>query len=392
MKAWYKGQGISAGFLPVERKNGQAISKNAIIVAEMFNFYIGKGENNMVKRLITVWLSITMLLFSTISIYAYAGSVTVQGTYLLKDFVINGQNILNYKLNDPVVAYNDYIYVPLDEPMGDLLGISASMDSGSRTVYITQKDREWVDFCQGGVVNNLDDLTMTAQTDVSAYVVTDAHPEGAPLDLNNRPVLMYGSVLYVPLNAIVDSGLLGWTLHWNEFTGANLSTDPVMSAWSSFDKGRADYKAGLTAYIMKKNPKVSFSKARMMVEYAETYGEIYGGLDEELLIAVMESESTFYENIKNSHNCYGLMQIKAYVAASYGFSTSQLLQAKYNIQMGCILLNHGMNTFNGNVTLALSGYACGENAVKRGNYSLKFYNNWVKKFFNIVAYASTYQS
>ena len=340
----------------------------------------------MPKKLITVWLSLTMFLFSSISIYVYADSTSVQGEYLLKDVVINGQNILNYKLNNPIVAYNNYIYVPVDEPMGNLLGITASMDSESRTVYITQKEKQWVDFCQGSAVNNLDNLSLTTAANFTASA------NGVPLDLTNRPVLMYGSVVYLPLNAIVDCGVWGWSLDWNSWSGAIISTDPYVSASSYFNAAKANYKAGLSAYIVSKNRSVPLYKAQMMVEYFETYGEIYGGIDEELLIAVAETESTFYETAKNPSGATGLMQVKTSVAAAYGFSAAQLYQMKSNIQVACILFNHAMKTFNGNVTLALSGYACGEYAVMKGNYSLKYYNNWVKKFFNIVAFASVYQS
>ena len=338
----------------------------------------------MAKKLITVWLSLTIL-FSSISIFAYADSTSVQGEYLLKDVVINGQNILNYKLNNPIVAYNNYIYVPMDEPMGNLLGISATMDTESRTVYVTPKEKQWVDFCQGSAVNDLDNLPLTIASGYTAYA------EGTPLDLTNRPVLMYGSVLYLPLNAIVDSGVWGWTLTWSNWTGAFISTDPYIGSYSYYNHSKACYKAGLAAYITKKNPHVDIYKAQTMVEYFETYGEIYGGLDTELLIAIAETESTFYETVRNPSGATGLMQVKTFVGAAYGFSAAQLYQMKPNIHVACILLDHGMKTFNGNVMLALSGYACGEYAVMKGNYSLKYYNNWVKKYFNIIAFASAYQ-
>ena len=345
----------------------------------------------MAKKLISVWLSLTMLIFSSISIYAYADSTSVQGEYLLSDVVINGQNILNYKLSDPIVCYNNFIYVPMDEKIGNLLGISASTDTESRTVYITPKEKQWVDFCQGGAENNLDDLWLTT-TDYQVLAVNDENPGGIPLDLTNRPVLLNGSVVYVPLNAIVDTGAYGWSLHWNFWSGTNISTDPYVSAYTGFNAAKANYKAGLTNYIMKTNPNVDLYKAQKMVEYFETFGEIYGGIDEELLIAIAEMESTFYETVRNASGATGLMQIKPFVAAPYGVTAAQLLQGKYNIQMGCILLQHELTEFNGNVTLALSAYACGEYAVKKGNYSLKYYNKWVKKYFNIVDFASSYQA
>lgn len=338
----------------------------------------------MVKKLITVWLSLTIL-FSVISINAFAESTSVQGEYLLKDVVINGQNIPNFKLNDPIVAYHYYIYVPMDETMEKILGISAVLDTESRTVSITQKEKQKVDFHQGVAVNDLDDISMTLATDIKV------NAGGVPLDLTNRPVLMYGEVVYLPINAIVDSGAWGWSLDWNNWSGASISTDPSVSAASYFSAARANYKAGLTSYIMSRNSSVDVYKAQAMVEYFETYGEMYGGIDVELLMAIAQTESNYYEKARNPSGATGLMQVKTSVGAPYGFSASQLLQCKPNIHMACILLNHGITTFDGDMTLALSGYACGEYAVKKGNYSLKYYNNWANIFCNIIAYASAYQ-
>lgn len=350
----------------------------------------------MVKRLITVWLSLTMLLFSSVSIYAYADSTdstntSVCGEYLLSDIVIDGQNILNYKLIDPIVAYNNYIYIPMDENIGNLLGISAVLDTGSRTVYITPKEKQWVDFCQGSAMNNLDDLSMVPTT-YQVSVASDGNPDGVLLDLTDRPVLMYDRTVYVPLNAIIDSGVFGWSLCWNFWSGSMISTDPYDSAYNHFDSAKASYKAGLTNYIMWKNPSVDLYKAQKMVEHFETYGEMYGGLDEELLIAIAETESCFYENVRNASSATGLMQIKPFVAAPYGFTAEQLLQSKHNIHMACILLNYHMNSFSGDVSLALSAYACGEYAVRKGNYTLKYYNNWIQKYFNILEFASSFSA
>lgn len=344
----------------------------------------------MAKRLITVWLTLTILLFSSVSIYAYADTDSVQADYFLKDFTVNGENIVNYKLSDPVVMRNGYIYVPMDETMGQVLGFTAALDDSGRTVYITPAASQKVDFGSRQVANNLDNLTMTVRSDLSATVVTQANPNGTQLDLTNCPVLMKGSVIYIPVNMMVNSGALGWSLYWNEYSGVTISTDSNVSAASIFDTAKANYNAGLVSYIMKKNPYVGAYNAQLMVEYFENYGEIYG-VEKEILMAVAEGESTFYTNIKNSLGCYGMMQIKASTGAAYGFTKSQLLQPKYAIQMGSILLGREYSVFKGDSFKALSAYNRGEYAVKRGRYSRGYYNKVTKKYNKIKAHASSYQ-
>ena len=346
----------------------------------------------MVKKLVSVWLSLTILIFSSFSIYAYADSGVVQGDYFLKDIVINGENIVNYKLSDPIVNYNSRIYIPMDETMGQILGVSAAMDTESRTVYITKTAPQAVDLGSRSIANDLDNLTMTVDSSAKVCVVSNENngQQVTELDLSGCPVLVKDSIVYVPINAIVSSGALGWSVHWDGYSGVAISTQSEISAASYFDAADSAYKAGLTAYIMKKNPRVGRSKAQAMMEYFVNYSEMYG-IDEELMMAMAECESTFTTNIKNSHGCYGILQIKPSTGKLFGAaSASQLLQMKPAIRTGVRLMDHNLKTFGGNVTKAVTAYNYGEYAVKKGRYSLGYYKKVAKKMNNIISYASSY--
>ena len=65
----------------------------------------------MTKKLISVWLSLTILLFSSISIYA---EETVTGSFFFRDIRINGTQILNS--NNPrlpnYLLYQEIIALP----------------------------------------------------------------------------------------------------------------------------------------------------------------------------------------------------------------------------------------------------------------------------------------
>ena len=69
----------------------------------------------MAKKLLSVWLSLTILIFSSISIYA---DEVIQGDFFLKNIVINGENIVNYELSNPFLMHNDRLYVPMDSEIG----------------------------------------------------------------------------------------------------------------------------------------------------------------------------------------------------------------------------------------------------------------------------------
>ena len=91
----------------------------------------------MAKKLISVWLSMTVLLFSTITIYA---EDSVQGQFLNRNIDINGNRIANYYLEDPLFLYQGVTYFPINQEMGDLLGFAAEMNWESRTLTITKED------------------------------------------------------------------------------------------------------------------------------------------------------------------------------------------------------------------------------------------------------------
>ena len=238
-------------------------------------------------------------------------------------------------------------------------------------------------------LNNLDDISMAVDS-AKVYVVSDENNgQAVALDLTGCPVLVKDSIVYVPINAIVSSGALGWSLYWDGYSGAIISTQSEISAASYFDAADSAYKAGLTAYIRKQNPKLSQYYAQTMMEYFRNYSEMYG-IDEELMMAMAECESTFNTSLKNSHGCYGLMQIKASTGALYGYSASQLLNMKPAINTSVLIMRHNLDMFGGNVTKAVTAYNYGEYAVKRGSYKLGYYNKVVKKLNNIISYASSY--
>ncbi|MGP1570461.1 MAG: hypothetical protein ACTTH0_06020, partial [Eubacteriales bacterium] len=64
----------------------------------------------MSKKLITVLISLTILLFSGVCVY---GNHEVEGTFFYRDLSLNGVKVSNYNLKSPIFIYNNATYVPL---------------------------------------------------------------------------------------------------------------------------------------------------------------------------------------------------------------------------------------------------------------------------------------
>lgn len=401
----------------------------------------------MAKKLLSVWLSLTILIFSSISIYA---DEVIQGDFFLKNIVINGENIVNYELSNPFLMYDNRIYIPMDSEIGKIMGFETEMDNESRTLKILKTNPVQKNLTERGVKNNLDKVSAAVRKDISVAAYQDAQNGNASLtdeqasvtgentsavvknavievgssidfeaaaqnagktaesenseaedskieapkltasqiDLMGQPVLVKDTIVYVPLNAIVSYEPFGWSSYYESYSGVYISTDDEIDAASYFDAADTNSIKGRAAYIVHVNPKVPMNEAANMVRYFDAYGKIYG-VDPKLLMAVAQCESTFYTGILNSHNCAGLMQIKVSTGKAYGFSKAQLLQTKPNIQMGAIYLGEALTTFGQDRVKALSAYNWGTGSVKRGSYNTKYAQKVLSKYDNINSFLTS---
>lgn len=103
-----------------------------------------------------------------------------------------------------------------------------------------------------------------------------------------------------------------------------------------------------------------FSKAydKKIIKYANKYK-----LDPNLVKAIIRQESSFNAKAQTPESakadCRGLMQINA------KYHKGDLYNVDKNLDLGCKILRHSLDTFKGNVTYALMGYNAGEAGAKR---------------------------
>jgi len=87
------------------------------------------------------------------------------------------------------------------------------------------------------------------------------------------------------------------------------------------------------------------------------------GIDHHLILAVMRQESSFNPQAISYKGARGLMQLMPATAARFG--VRDIFDPAQNIEGGARYLRFLLNTFNGDIELALAGYNAGENAVAR---------------------------
>jgi hypothetical protein len=103
------------------------------------------------------------------------------------------------------------------------------------------------------------------------------------------------------------------------------------------------------------------------------------GVDPNLVIAVMRQESGFNSRARSYKGATGLMQLMPATARRFG--VENIYDPAQNIEAGTRYLRFLLDTFDGDVELALAGYNAGENAVVRYGYQIPRYRetqNYVK--------------
>lgn len=87
------------------------------------------------------------------------------------------------------------------------------------------------------------------------------------------------------------------------------------------------------------------------------------GVDHRLILAVMQQESSFNARATSYKGARGLMQLMPATASRFG--VTDIYDPAQNIEGGARYLRFLLDTFNGDVELALAGYNAGEHAVSR---------------------------
>ena len=364
----------------------------------------------MAKKLISVWLSVTILLFSTITIFA---EENVEGQFLNRNIDINGNRLANYYLEDPFFLYQGSAYFPLTEEIGEVLGFSVEMDQESSTLKILKKEPSRDKLPEEVLKSNLENVKAVALKDVTVLAMAEEKKDinvdlvlkgvmltAADLDIGGQlrqirekaesefieipelvveeldlaeyPLLQAEDTFYLPVRALVGESCFGWDVFYDEYSGLYISTETGINAVTFFDKAESDYNRGLVNYILYKNKNISPGWAAMLVFLFKHEADI-NDVDEKLLMAMAEKESTFRADaVGKGAGPVGIMQIMPKTAERYGISRSELFDPHVNIEFGTKYIGDKLDQYGNNKTVALSAYNQGGMAISRGTYNTRY--------------------
>jgi hypothetical protein len=319
---------------------------------------------------------------------AYAGD-SANGSFFLKNIVVNGEEIVNYNLQYPFFLYGDATYLPLTADMQEIFGFTADIDVEAGTLKLRKTAPTLTNIRDNRVKNNAEGVAVEVESRLSVRIAdTEATPppedaadlsdiivfEFAPepnaraADLGQSPVLVKDGVVYLPLRAFAGNKALGWDLYYDSYFGICVSTNENVPARTFFPEAEAEYNKGLARYIRSVNGNLSASRAQEMVFMLRRAAEV-NRLDEKVLIAVVQKESSFNANAVSRSGAVGLMQFMPRTAAGLGLSVEQLYDPKTSIDHGAAYLSKSLENYGGNIDLALTAYNQGSGSVSRGTYS-----------------------
>lgn len=379
----------------------------------------------MAKKLILVWLTLLMVLFSSISIYA---DENVQGDFFVKHVIVNGEEIINYNLQYPFILYGSTLYIPLTDGIGEICGFDAEVDWESHTLKLLKTDSTKKNISSNWMKNDNVDLLCTVISDmtVTAYgkneaanasegaittegavaattttaAITPAVMTVAGEDVGefaaeqiqlaaNTPVLYAGGYLYLPLRAFTGGEQFNWDIHFDPYYGVCISTDPSVPASSYVDSQELLRNMGYVAYIKQANSTVGTCLAQNYVFFFKRAAYLYG-VDEQLLMSIARRESHFGYNCGgySPTKAAGIMQIMPSTGARVGLSLEDLYDPYKNIMYGALYISEKINAYDGNVTLGLSAYNQGSAKVNRGSYSTAYATKVLETYNTITTYLS----
>ncbi len=329
----------------------------------------------------------------------------VQCSYFLRNININGTSFKNYYLEDPVLLYRNYTYLPLSEELCAMLGIRVSGDASKHYICIEPVDPSRRDLSSRTVKNNLehliamdsDDWTVIWESDpAKEYLESLQDPEQSPTLLESAlqiltlrgdlslwnsslrydeaafSVLHRDGVFYLPLRLFTDNAVCGWSAYYDEYSGVYISTDPEVEASSLWDSAESDYNRGLTDYILSVNRSLSRAAAEELVFLFKHEADV-NQIETTLLMALAQRESSFQAGLQNRQGATGIMQIMLSTGARYELSEADLFDAHKNIEFGSWYIAQHLQNF-GSEILALSAYNQGGGAVSRGHYRTTYAN------------------
>ncbi len=406
----------------------------------------------MMKKLMSVLLSLIILMFSATSIYA---EDYVKGIFFYRNVMVNGTEFVNYNLQYPVVLYSDTTYIPLSDGVGEVFGFKADWNKEDNSLTINKIPCKKTVIDENWTKNQGEDLEFKVLQNISVYMSDEefklcpksedektaedikckiedseevlensdeneqnkkeenkdlvekvvqpetenleidksetAEVKGAQtieIDMKGLPVLEKDGYTYVPLKIFRENEIFAWDLYYDSNFGICISSKKGIEAKTFYNENEARYIKGLSAYILKYNKVISPSQAQKLVFQFKRAAKV-NEVDEKILMAMAHKESTFNAGAVSRGGARGIMQLMPRTGANFGMNYSQMLDPRLSINAGASMMRAGLNKFDGSTEKALSAYNQGSYRVSRGNYSTRYANKVTKAYNSMNTFLTT---
>jgi hypothetical protein len=358
-------------------------------------------KSKLLRKSVATIIVVAVLLLSFIPI---AAEEEVSLPFMSKDIYLNGVLINNYELNYPLVTRDGRTYLPLTEDLGSALGFQVLIDKEQQLIQLVKIDASYGFIKNSDLACNLQDQiglfkydyvvaavdefnTKEAQVlsrkwrqiispviwSLAGLVRTitnetvDPTPGTEVFMLQEDEILFVNDVPYIPLSAFRDSRMFEWNAFYDEVTGLYISTDSKVPAESYYSENNASYIQGRASYIRGVRPELSVTDSYYYEYIFRHEAQVYD-VDQELLMAISRTESSFQTHIRSASGAVGMMQIMPKTAIAYQITELQLEDPHINVEFGTRYVRDRLWMFDGDIIKALAAYNQGVKAVRSGVY------------------------
>lgn len=331
-----------------------------------------------VIRIVTLCLSLGVAIY--MSWYAHTqrlaarhaadtrSDYAVSMKFLAKDIYIDGVLVNNYELRAPFAILNDKILVPLTEDVCDALGIYAYWDPNKTSEILIKPvtaNHKGVFYSEYGW--NLAPVMASAKP--KATITIESGKEKEVVTVGSGEVVSFndGEIIYIAISTLRDTELIELQTYYDDIGGLYISTDSGIAPDRYVSEENMSYIQGRCEYIQSRLTNFTIGECSVY-EYLFRHEANVMNVEEDLLLAMANTESGFYRYAISSAGALGMMQVMASTAIANGIDPGDLFDVHTSIEFGAKYIRDAITNY-GDVKKALSAYNFGGGAVLAGNFN-----------------------
>ncbi|ENG0237313.1 transglycosylase SLT domain-containing protein [Burkholderia multivorans] len=188
-------------------------------------------------------------------------------------------------------------------------------------------------------------------------------------------VLLAGAVLALPCRFAVAGAQVEEQLSASVRAGLSASLSDLAAPEPIFPSvaAKTAWLTGKAELLAKRMPDVQDRIAFLKTVY---YEATRAGLDPELVLGVIQTESNFRKYAVSSAGARGYMQVMPFWVKDIGRPSDDLFHLRTNLRYGCTILRYYLDVERGNLFLALGRYNGSRGQASYPNLVLASWSQW----------------